>query len=390
MHKGDWNYIRNLNRRVILEEIVKNASLSRSELARITGLNKATISTQVNDLLEQGLVIETRTEALDTPGRKPIIIEMNENAGFTVGIDIDELSTNIIFCDLKGRRLHQKQLHLDTYHFESMLDELIQQLQTEIGVFQNGSSIPPLAGIGVGIHGIVNNDSQIVYTPKQQWVDLDVKTRLEQAFDAPVHVDNSANLSVYAEHVYAKHGSDLFCLTLYSGIGLGMVKDSVIYRGYQGFAGEIGHMIIEPDGKPCPCGNHGCWELYASNKAFFKLLHESGDEFHTQEQVSKHLETTDAEQEIAEYIFYLSIGVNNVINIFNPERIIINSPLFASMPELLDRVEASLQSKFNNYDELKISGLNEDACALGAAALAFKKFLGVHHVDHSASFPSSQ
>ncbi|WP_022794817.1 ROK family transcriptional regulator [Marinococcus halotolerans] len=386
MHKGDWNYIRNLNRRVILEEIVKNASLSRSELARITGLNKATISTQINDLLEQGLVIETRTEALDTPGRKPIIIEMNERAGFTIGVDIDELSTNIIFCDLKGRRLHQKQLHLDTYHFESMLDELIQQLQTEIDAFQSGSSAAPLAGIGIGIHGIVNNDSQIVYTPKQEWVNLDVKTRLEEAFDAPVHVDNSANLAVYAEHVYAKHGSDLFCLTLYSGIGLGMVKDSVIYRGHQGFAGEIGHMIIEPDGKPCPCGNHGCWELYASNKAFFKLLHESGDEFHTQDQVSKHLETMDAEQEIAEYIYYLSIGVNNVINIFNPERIIINSPLFASKPDLLERVEASLQSKFNNYEQLKISSLNEDACALGAAALAFKKFLGVHHVDHSASF----
>ncbi|WP_079476359.1 ROK family transcriptional regulator [Marinococcus halophilus] len=386
MHKGDWNYIRNLNRRLILEEIVKNASLSRSELARITGLNKATISTQINDLLEQGLVIETRTEALDTPGRKPIIIEMNERAGFTVGIDIDELSTNIVFCDLKGRRLHQKQLHLDTSHFESMLEALIQQLRAEIEVFQNVSSAPPLAGIGIGVHGIVDNDSQIVYTPKQQWVDVDVKTRLEAAFEAPVHVDNSANLAVYAEHVYAEHVPDLFCLTLYSGIGLGMVKDAVIYRGHQGFAGEIGHMIIEPNGKPCPCGNHGCWELYASNKAFLKLLHDHGSEFHTKEQIRKHLASAGAAQVVDEYIFYLSIGVNNVINIFNPERVIINSPLFASKPELLDKVRHSLRSKFNNYQELKLSSLNEDACALGAAALAFKKFLGVHQVDHSASF----
>ncbi|WP_252314255.1 ROK family transcriptional regulator [Sinobaca sp. H24] len=382
MNTGDTHYIKRMNRRIIIENVIKHVSLSRSELSRITGLNKATISSQVGELMEEGYIVERETGASVTRGRKPIMIEINERAGFTIGIDIDEQITNILCCDLKGQLIHRRSVTLNTHDFEEMTGSLLNILKEEI--LPAGSLLQdiPLVGIGVGIHGIVNNDHQIIFTPKQEWADKDIKSRLEQEMNVPVFVDNSANLSVFAEQVYYEQVSDLFCLTLHSGIGLGIIKDFDIYRGFQGFAGEIGHMIVEPDGLLCPCGNHGCWELYASNKALLKHLNQDAASL-----TAEGLDTLfhkDVQGTILEdYLNYLALGLNNVINIFNPERIVINSALFSARPELLSALTSRLQSKFNNYDELKISRLNEDACAYGATALAFKEFFDITIVDHS-------
>lgn len=382
MNTGDTHYIKRMNRRIIIENVIKHVSLSRSELSRITGLNKATISSQVGELMEEGYIVERETGASVTRGRKPIMIEINERAGFTIGIDIDDQITNILCCDLKGQLIHRRSVTLNTHDFEEMTTSLINIIKEDI--LPSGSLLQdiPLIGIGVGIHGIVNNDHQIIFTPKQEWADKDIKSRLEQEMNVPVFVDNSANLSVFAEQVYYEQVSDLFCLTLYSGIGLGIIKDFDIYRGFQGFAGEIGHMIVEPDGLPCPCGNHGCWELYASNKALLKQLDQDSASL-TAERLDI-LFHQDVQGTILEdYLNYLALGLNNVINIFNPERIVINSALFSARPELLSHLTDRFQSKFNNYDELKISRLNEEACAYGAAALAFKEFFDITIVDHS-------
>ncbi|WP_252312182.1 ROK family transcriptional regulator [Sinobaca sp. H24] len=382
MNTGDTHYIKRMNRRIIIENVIKHVSLSRSELSRITGLNKATISSQVGELMEEGHIVERETGASVTRGRKPIMIEINERAGFTIGIDIDEQVTNILCCDLKGQLIHRQSVALDTHYFDEMTESLLHILKEDI--LPAGSLLQeiPLVGIGVGIHGIVNNDHQIVFTPKQEWIDEDIKSRLEQEMNVPVFIDNSANLSVFAEQVYYEQVSDLFCLTLHSGIGLGIIKDFNIYRGFQGFAGEIGHMIVEPNGLPCPCGNHGCWEMYASNKALLKNLHQDAAQLSTESMAALfHKEVQGSV--LDDYLDYLALGLNNVINIFNPERIVINSALFSARPELLADLISRFHSKFNNYDELKISRLNEDACAYGAAALAFKGFFDITIVDHS-------
>ncbi len=107
-----------------------------------------------------------------------------------------------------------------------------------------------------------------------QSIDVDIKERFESEFNVPIFVDNNANLCAYAEQVFHYSIEDLFCVSMYSGIGLGIIKDREIYRGFQGFAGEIGHMIVEKEGLPCPCGNKGCWEQYASEKAVMKRLKE--------------------------------------------------------------------------------------------------------------------
>lgn len=116
-------------------------------------------------------------------------------------------------------------------------------------------------------------DEMIDFVPKHQWQNKPLKEDLETATSISVCIENNANLCSFAEIVYKHHQSNnLLSVNLYSGIGLGIIVNGELLKGYRGYAGEIGHIIVVPDGKPCNCGNFGCWEQYASEYSFFKQL----------------------------------------------------------------------------------------------------------------------
>ncbi|MGY4691634.1 ROK family protein [Salibacterium sp. K-3] len=382
MDTGDATYIKQLNRRILIEEIIKNISLSRSDLSRNTGLNKATISVQVNELINENIVVEKTEGESVTRGRKPILLEINGSAGYSVGIDIDEQNLHLVFCDLKGELFHKESILLETTDFDEVMEHLLEKLSTMVSRFNEQYEPIGLIGIGVGIHGIVSNENEIVYTPKQQWSHHHVEHLLHEAFETPVYVDNNANLCVFAEQVYYEHIPDLFCITFYSGIGLGIINNHDIYRGYQGFAGEIGHMIVEPGGLECPCGNKGCWELYASEIALKNHLKEHFPGHAPLDTIQQLLQTNAEHEVIEQYLDYFSIGLNNIINIFNPEKIILNGTIINGNTDFIKTLEQKLTSKFNNYLEIRASFLGEDACALGGAAVALKNFFGVNMLNH--------
>ncbi|MFZ4453968.1 ROK family transcriptional regulator [Salibacterium aidingense] len=382
MDTGDASYIKQLNRRILIEEIIKNISLSRSDLSRNTGLNKATISVQVNELINENIVVEKTEGESVTRGRKPILLEINGRAGYSIGIDIDELSIHLAFCDLKGNLFHKQSIPLETADFDEVLHQLLHHLSSAVSHFNEQYHPIGLIGIGVGIHGIVSNTNEIIYTPKQQWSHLHVENKLKETFDTPVYVDNNANLCVFAEQVYYEHIPDLFCITLYSGIGLGIINNHDIYRGYHGFAGEIGHMIVEPEGLPCPCGNKGCWELYASENILKKKLNGRYPGLSAQESIERLLASTEEDELLDQYLDYFAIGLNNIINIFNPEKIILNGAIINGHTHFIDKLEEKLTSKFNNYLQIRASCLGDDACALGGAAVALKNFFGVNILNH--------
>ncbi|WP_077328377.1 ROK family transcriptional regulator [Virgibacillus siamensis] len=381
MNTGDASYIKQLNRRILIQEIIKNKSLSRSNLARITGLNKATVSAQIQELIDNKLVVETNETALMTRGRKPILLEMNANAGYSVGIDIDEKHIRVIFIDLKGKPFSKVSFPVESQDLFKEKDKLIDKLFHYVKKFNEAYQPIGLTGIGIGIHGIVDNTHQIVFTPKQQWTNINIKEDLEETFQTNVLVDNNANLSVFAEQVYDEQISDLFCITLYSGIGLGIIQRNKIYRGYEGFAGEIGHMIVHPDGIPCTCGNHGCWERYASEKSLLEKLYENIPEHVKTKEVLAMLREDEHQETVDEFLRYLAIGLNNVINIFNPEKVIMNGTIINKSPQLLKQLEGKLSSKFNNYHQIRPSRIGSDACALGGAASALRKYLGIDSLN---------
>ncbi|SDJ37442.1 ROK family transcriptional regulator [Salimicrobium halophilum] len=377
MSTGDANYIRNLNRELLLETILRTESISRSELSRSTGLNKATVSVQVQSLIEDKIIRETRIETLQTPGRRPTLLEMNGDYGFSIGIDLDYKKARIVFINLKGKPFYTKVLPCKDENIDTIVSEVKSHLSPLIK--QTESTLPffKLRGICLGIHGIINDREIIEFTPKQKWTDVDLKDGLEKELNVPVHIENNANLSSYAEQVYSENTSNLFCLTLYSGIGLGIIYNHKIYRGFQGFAGEIGHMVIEPNGKQCDCGNKGCWELYASENSLKETLLSLG----LGENFNEIIKSVNAEETITTYIEYLSYGLNNIINIFNPQRVIFNGSLINQNPDFIERLESSLRSKIIDYESIGTSKIGEFACALGGAAFVLKTDLGVNTLN---------
>ncbi|MEH6908769.1 ROK family transcriptional regulator [Neobacillus drentensis] len=378
MVTGDAAYIKKINRSLIIREIIKEGMISRADLSKSTNLTRATISAQVADLLAEGLIIETHLEHF-TVGRKPIMLSLNGQAGYALGIDLDFGQISFTLTDLLGCPVTSHIIRISTVEYTEIYPLLVEQIKkykTEFNDSRYG-----IVGVVIAIHGLVGKDEIIHYVPRFKWHGINLISDLEREIDLPIHLENNANLSSFAERVYIHHETDnLLCTTLYSGIGLGMMMNDDFFRGKEGYAGEIGHMIVVPGGKPCNCGNKGCWEKYASETVIFENLSEKRQIKNlTYEHIQTWLDEGDEEvhEMMEQFIFYLSIGLNNMINMYNPDVLVIDSELLRIYPDSLNKITKNLNSSISHYRELMISTIGNKSCVLGACALAIKQFLDV-------------
>jgi predicted NBD/HSP70 family sugar kinase len=378
MITGDAAYIKKINRSFLVSKIIEHGFISRAELSKITGLNKATISVQVADLLNEELIIESQQEH-NNLGRRPIMLSLNRKAGYALGIDLDYKYITFTLSDLLGTPLSSDTIEINTSDYDTILTLLIDQIKQ----YQDrcSDSRYGIVGLVVGIHGIVTEDEIINYVPQHDWHNKNIKVDIKKEVGISPYIENNANLCSFAERVYKHHQSvNLLCVSLYSGIGLGIMINGELYKGHHGYAGEMGHMIVVPNGKPCNCGNKGCWEQYASESVLFKQLNKK----HNQENITyldvqKWMKAQDAItcKQMNEFINYLSIGLNNIINLYNPETVVLNSELLKMHPEAVNEIKANLTSSMTHYQELLISEFGKEACVMGACALAIKHFLEI-------------
>jgi predicted NBD/HSP70 family sugar kinase len=378
MVTGDGAYIKKINRSVILKNIIEHGKISRADLSKITGLNKATISVQVASLLDDELIYETQLEH-NTVGRRPIMLSINRKAGYVLGIDLDYNEIQYTVSDLQGLPVQSDTVRLETDDYDTIVKQLIEHINgynTQYAIGRYG-----LIRVIFGIHGTVNQDESILFVPKFQWHHKDLKAALQKELTISISIENNANLAAYAESVY-KHqkNSNLLNLNISSGIGAGIMIDGKLYKGYHGFAGEMGHMIIFPNGDRCKCGNHGCWELYASEPRFIKQLEkELGKSNITFDDVQQLIHADDpvTHHVLDQFIKHIAIGLNNIINLYNPETLVINSRILRMYPHVIDQIKTNLHSSVSEYREIVISDLGNKACVMGACALAIKRFLQV-------------
>ncbi len=378
MITGDGAYIKKINRSIILSKIVEHGMISRADLSKITGLNKATISIQVADLLSEDLICETRLEH-NVVGRRPIMLSINKDAGYVLGIDLDYNHIQYMVSDLGGNPVQHDSIELEIASYEELVHLLIKQIQK----YKNDYSKKHygLVSVMIGIHGTVNKDESIYFVPSHQWQNKSLKTDLMKELDMDISIQNNANLSAYSERVYKHHESNhLLCLLFSSGIGSGIMIDGKLHKGFHGYAGEMGHMIISKDGEACRCGNKGCWELYSSEPSLLaRLAMQLGVPKVTHDDVQSLLAKQDPTtlQLMKQYIIDLSIGLNNIINIYNPETLVLTSELLKMYPNAIEEIKNNLNSAVSQYGELVISDFGNSSCALGACALAIQRFLEV-------------
>jgi predicted NBD/HSP70 family sugar kinase len=391
MITGDAAYIKKFNRSIILREIVKEGMISRADLSKVTALTRATISAQVADLLDEGLIIETQLEHFSV-GRKPIMLSLNNTAGYALGIDLDYGQISFTLSDLLGCPVTSNKVELNTTNYSEILQLLIGQIKKYKAEYSD--SRYGIVGITIAIHGLVGKDEIIHYVPRFKWKEINLKADLEKAIGLDVFLANNANLSAFAERVFVHHETNnLLSATLYSGIGLGMMMNNEFFQGHDGFAGEIGHMIVVPGGKPCNCGNQGCWEKYASETSIFTYLSESRNINNlTYEQIQKWLDEGDKEvhEMMEQFIYYLSIGLNNMINMYNPDVLVLDSELLRMYPNSLEKIRENLTSSISHYRELLISSIGKKSSVLGACALAIKLFLDVPLLNFNYDAEASQ
>jgi N-acetylglucosamine repressor len=377
---ADQMLVKKMNQKVLLNEIVSNSPISRARLSEITGLNKSTVSSQVNTLIEKNLIFEIG-QGQSSGGRKPVMLVFNKNAGYSIGIDIGVDSINGILTDLRGNIVLDQYQHLEKPSLDKNKDVLFSMIKDFIK--RMPESPYGLIGIGLCVPGLVNTEQKVIFTPNIDWnYDLDLKLLIEQEFRVPVFIENEANAGAYGEKVFgaAKNYENIIYVSVSTGIGVGIVIDNDIYRGVNGFAGEMGHLTIDFNGLKCSCGNRGCWELYASEKALLNPFQTNGNITSYQEMINlANQNDPDILMALQNFGFYLGIGLVSILNTFNPQAVIIRNDIVEALPMVLNSIRNSIASRSNdkliNNNELVLSSLGKNAPALGSTSIVIEHFL---------------
>jgi predicted NBD/HSP70 family sugar kinase len=256
---------RDINRRIMLNLIRRHQPVSRADLARHSGLQRSTVSVIAEQLIRENWVTEGASGHAPR-GRRPIFLHLNKERVGIIGIDVRPAQTMIALANLDAHFLAQESL--PTGHNP---EQFIAELTFRLGNLIKSHPEISYEGIGVSLPGRIDTQSQkLIFAPNLGWSDVDLKTPLEAATGLQVELENAANACALAEVWFGRYTEgipNLLAVTVSEGIGGGLILNGQLVRGSTGVAGEFGHVTIVEDGIECRCGNHGCWEIYASNSA---------------------------------------------------------------------------------------------------------------------------
>ena len=377
---GSLSSLREFNRLRIVDFLRTNGTASRAELARRTGLSRSTVSTLVADLQRRGLVAEKAGQFAGEgqPGRPAALLELDPSAAAAVGIDFDHDKVRVAVSDLSRSVLAEASVAHDVDHDSTgaldLAAELVQQ------VLEQAKLEPDrLLGVGIALAGPIDHDKGALHPSAvlPGWSEIDAASELERRLDTPAYVDNDANLGALAEVTLGAGRNVRFAayVSISSGIGAGIIVDGRPYRGHRGTAGEIGHVVVDPQGPICRCGNRGCLETLASGPALLRLVQASRDEQLTVKKMIDLARDGDAGcmRAIADAGQVVGGVVAWLVNLFSPEMVVIGGDLGEAGDLLLDSLREAVRRDAlpAAASELKIVAgeLGERANLLGALAL---------------------
>lgn len=365
--------IRSLNKLTILNTIIEHKNISRADIAILTDLNKATVSTIVKELLALHL-IEEKTIGESTGGRKPIILTLKKKIGYIIAIDLNVTVINIMVSDLNLKPIENYHLPISNDNFELTFSKLCNLLQKIISA--SNPSLYNLVGIGVAVRGVVDLEGVIRFIPSLKWRNINIKSMLETKFNVPVCVDNDGNFSAIAEHNLNPNYKELLVITIDDVISGGIISNGQILRGFLGFANSIGHHIIDFNYETqCICGKYGCWEQFCSTTALLKSI----NKFEPVKDINEFIELVKennphAIDALDLFVKHLATGITNLVFILNCENIILNSPIISAMPELIHEIHKLIVLPITNFQDISISKLGDTAPLVGASSVCLQNF----------------
>ncbi len=376
MKTANSQLVKQTNTNLVIEKLVELKETSRIELSRITTLNKATVSSIIQVLIDKSIVIEL-DKKIKTSGRSANAIALNKRAGRILSLD---LQTNLIYgviTNLFGEILFEINKPIDNPEFSSYLTSLLETIdELKSNTYD---SVYGVIGIGIGVYGILSKTKKIIYTPFSSWKDIELKKIIEDYTGIKTYVENEANISALGENIIYANQKNLVSLNIGIGVGMGIIIDNKLYTGEDGFAGEIGHTILIPNGKECVCGNNGCLEKYISDIAIIQNYYELTNEKVSITEFISRLKSKEvhANKIYQQFIDYLSITINNISQLLNPQTIVINSLIVENKPESISQIKNKLRSKIMNLEVLTTSSFKSKTNVLGLTHVLIQEFLEI-------------
>ena len=375
---------REINRDILLHAIHLHQPVSRADLARLTGLQPSTVSVIIGQLIDEGWV-QPGTLGRLPRGRRPTFVTLNDRH-VMLALDLRPGRANLAVVDINGKLLGR-----DTVPYEIRAGSTADEARTAIARIAQAAHVLKTAfedrvfqGLGVSVSGRVDqNTHRLLFSPNVPWGQIDVHEELQRVLETPIEMDNAANACLFSERWFGNFydASNMLVVSVSEGIGTGMLVDGSVVRGRDDMAGEFGHMTLEESGPVCGCGNVGCWEVFASNRAGLRYYHELAPESTiTTFQELLNLALADdlrALRSIDKMMTYLARGLAVLVAGLSPEVIIIVGDCTAMWPRIRPLLESQLIAKsFTPHTPLVAAAMDGDAARLrGAAALVLHKVL---------------
>ena len=334
--------IRDINRRIVLNLIRTRHPISRADLARLSGLQRSTVSLIVEQLIEEHWVLEGPTGRLPR-GRRPTFLRLNDER-VIVAVDIRPSQTTVALADANGKFISQDVMGTSSDPQEAM-DRLIASIQRIVAA----SRRKKIEGVGISLPGRYNHAlDRLVFAPNLMWRDIDIRNPIARATGLEVEVENAANACVLAAVWFDRMEDcrNLVVVTVSEGIGAGVWANGQLVRGLNSMAGEFGHVPLDPEGPPCGCGGRGCWEVFGSNRAALRYYRESGSQ-------SADLSFPDllgradqgdpfAAAALERMAHYLGRGMRMIVAGLAPERIVVVGDLTRSWRRFGEIIESEV------------------------------------------------
>jgi predicted NBD/HSP70 family sugar kinase/biotin operon repressor len=376
--------IRVRHRRLVLDLLRANGSLSQADIARKTGLSRTTISTLVSELRSMGVIVEAEpghASASAQGGRPPTMIALDDSAGAALGIDFGHGHVRVAVANLAHTILSERYAELNVAgEPERSLDVatvLVQEVLDEAQVERSR-----LIGAGMGLPGPIDQARGAVASTAilPAWRLIHAAEEMSARLDVPVDLDNDANLGALAETAWgaAQGCANVAYIKASGGIGCGLVVDGRLFRGAQGIAGELGHTVVNEAGLVCYCGRRGCLETVAGAGAVTELVRRShGDQLTLAGLVALASDgDLSCERALVDIAREIGIAAANVCILLNPERLVIGGTL-ATGGELVARpireaVDGAARHLVTPSTEVVLGQLGDRAEVLGALALVIR------------------
>jgi predicted NBD/HSP70 family sugar kinase len=380
--------VQEMNRSLIIKLLQRSKTISRAELAKVSGLKQATITNIINHFIDWGLVEETGIIEGEK-GRRSIGLNIRSENYKVISVRLSRKYFFIAVFDIKGKQYYIKQYFIDSQDYlENILEIIIKEIKTVKNNFPNDKFL----GIGIATPGpLTRSEGKIVYfTGFAQWQNVDITRLFENELMLPVYLEQDANAASLAEWLSIQNHDEneiVLCVMVGQGIGAGVVDEGRLLRGKLGIAGEIGHMSIQFDGPKCECGNQGCLEYFSSTSSVLREVRGNINDYpntvlsssNTIRDVIKAYKEGDelAVKVINKAARYLGYGLASLTNIINPGTIIIGDEMSEAgenyLNEIIKTLKNRIQPKVFENTKIILSKFEEDPVLIGASYLVINE-----------------